>query len=361
MKQNIMDVETVALDDENSALVIIDQTQLPYNTEILSLKDQKSIWNAIYLLQVRGAPAIGVAAAIGIYLAAKEIKAETFEDFYTQFKKAKDYLDSARPTAVNLSWALNRMEGIVLSNKDKSVQEIKEALHKEAVEIKEEDIWVCKTIGEYGLSLLKPEDGILTHCNAGQLATSKYGTATAPIYLGQEKGYRFKVFCDETRPLLQGARLTAYELHESGVDTTLICDNMAPSVMKEGWVNAVFVGCDRVAANGDTANKVGTSYVSLAAKYYHVPFYVCAPTSTIDMSCKHGKNIHIELRPAEEVTEMWYSKRMAPDGVKVFNPCFDVTDSGNITAIITEFGIAYPPFDVSLKEIFQKKEAAKSK
>jgi methylthioribose-1-phosphate isomerase len=361
MKENIMNVETVALDDKESALVIIDQTQLPYNTEILHLKDQKSIWNAIYLLQVRGAPAIGVAAAIGIYLAAKEIQADSFDDFYAQFKKAKDYLDSARPTAVNLSWALNRMEGIVLSNKDKSVAEIKELLHKEAVEIKEEDIWVCKTIGEYGLSLLKPGMGLLTHCNAGQLATSKYGTATAPMYLGQEKGYNFKVFCDETRPLLQGARLTAYELHESGVDTTLICDNMAPSVMKKGWVNAVFVGCDRVAANGDTANKVGTSYVSLAAKYYNVPFYVCAPTSTIDMNCKHGNDIHIELRPAEEITEMWYKKRMAPEGVKVFNPCFDVTDAQNITAIITEYGIAYPPFDVSLKEIFQKKEAAKNK
>lgn len=361
MKENIMNIETVALDDVNSALVIIDQTQLPYNTEILHLKDQKSIWDAIYLLQVRGAPAIGVAAAIGIYLAAKEIGADTFADFYEQFKKAKDYLDSARPTAVNLSWALNRMEGVVLASKDKSVKEIKELLHKEAVEIKEEDIWVCKTIGEYGLSLLKPEMGILTHCNAGQLATSKYGTATAPIYLGQEKGYNFRVFCDETRPLLQGARLTAYELHESGVDTTLICDNMAPSVMKKGWVNAVFVGCDRVAANGDTANKIGTSYVSLAAKYYNVPFYVCAPTSTIDMNCKHGNDIHIELRPAEEVTEMWYSKRMAPDGVKVFNPSFDVTDAANITAIITEYGIAYPPFDVSLKEIFNKKQAAKIK
>lgn len=358
MKQSIMDIDTVALDDAKSELLIIDQTQLPYNTEILHLKTQKSIWDAIYLLQVRGAPAIGVAAAFGIYLAAKEIDTDRYEEFCKQFKEAKDYLDSARPTAVNLSWALNRMEGIVLANADKSVAEIKELLKKESIEIKEEDTWVCKQIGEYGLSLLKPEMGLLTHCNAGQLATSKYGTATAPMYLGHEKGYNFKVFCDETRPLLQGARLTAYELHESGIDTTLICDNMAPSVMKQGWVDAVFVGCDRVAENGDTANKVGTSYVAMAAKYYDIPFYVCAPTSTIDMNCKTGKDIHIELRPAEEVTEMWYEKRMAPDGVKVYNPSFDVTDACNITGIITEYGIAYAPFEDSLKEIFKKKEEA---
>lgn len=361
MKQSIMEYDTVALDDENSALVIIDQTQLPYNTEILHLKDQKSIWDAIYLLQVRGAPAIGVAAGIAIYLAAKEIDADNFDDFYKQFVKAKDYLDSARPTAVNLSWALKRMDDVVRANKDKSIAEIKEILHKEAVKIKEEDTWVCKTIGEYGLSLLKPGMGLLTHCNAGQLATSKYGTATAPMYLGHEKGYNFRVFCDETRPLLQGARLTSYELHESGIDTTLICDNMAPSVMKKGWVDAVFVGCDRVAKNGDTANKIGTSYVALAAKYYGIPFYVCAPTSTIDMNCASGDDIHIELRPAEEVTEMWYEKRMAPEGVKVFNPAFDVTDAQNITGIITEYGIAYAPFEESLKEIFAKKEAAAKK
>ncbi len=354
-EDNIMNIETVALDDENSALVIIDQTQLPYNTELLHLKDQKSIWDAIYLLQVRGAPAIGVAAGFGIYLAAKGIKTDDYGDFYAQFKKAKDYLDSARPTAVNLSWALNRMEDVVKANSGKSVAAIKELLRKECSEIKDEDTWMCKSIGEHGLTLLKPGMGLLTHCNAGQLATSKYGTATAPMYLGHEKGYNFKVFCDETRPLLQGARLTSSALHSSGLDTTLICDNMAPSVMKNGWVDAVFVGCDRVAMNGDTANKVGTSYVALAAKYYNIPFYVCAPTSTIDPNCSSGGDIHIELRPAEEVTEMWYEKRMAPEGVKVYNPAFDVTDAQNVTAIITEHGIAYPPYEDSLKAIFEKK------
>ena len=216
--KSIMSYETVALDDEKSALVILDQTKLPYEVEILSLTDQKDIWNAIYLLQVRGAPAIGVAAGFGVYLAAKQIQADNWEDFYTQFKAAKDYLNSSRPTAVNLSWALNRMEQVVLDNRDKSVPELKELLHKESVAIKDEDVWMCRQIGEYGLTLIKDGDGILTHCNAGQLATSKYGTALAPIHLGRERGMNFRVYTDETRPLLQGARLSAFEMQADGVD-----------------------------------------------------------------------------------------------------------------------------------------------
>ena len=196
----------------------------------------------------------------------------------------------------------------------------------------------------------------MTHCNAGQLATCKYGTATAPIYLGHEKGYNFRVFADETRPLLQGARLTAYELHSAGIDVTLICDNMCATVMKNGWVNAVFVGCDRVAANGDTANKIGTSGVAAIAKHYGVPVYICAPTSTIDPDTKTGAEIKIEERPAEEVTEMWYRERMAPEGVKVFNPAFDVTDHTLIAGIVTEFGIAKAPYEESLRMILDKKE-----
>ena len=231
-KKNIMDYDTVSLDDENSAVVIIDQTKLPGTTEIIALKTAQEIWDAIYLLQVRGAPAIGVAAAYGIYVLAKGIDTDNYDAFYAEFKKQKEYLDSSRPTAVNLSWALNRMEQVVLNNADKSVAEIKQLLKEESVEIQDEDIRVCKAIGEYGLTLVKPGDGILTHCNAGKLATSKYGTATAPIYLGQERGYNFRVFADETRPLLQGARLTAFELQSSGVDVTLICDNMSATVMK---------------------------------------------------------------------------------------------------------------------------------
>ena len=355
----IKEYDTVALDDENSALVIIDQTKLPGKRSILRLTNIKDIWDAIYLLKVRGAPAIGVAAAIGVYLAAKEIDTEDFDDFYKRFSEAKSYLASSRPTAVNLFWALDRMDSVVKENKNKSISEVKELLHDEAVAIREEDIWVCKQIGEFGLTLVKPGDGILTHCNAGQLATVKYGTATAPMYLGHERGYNFKIFADETRPLLQGARLTAYELFESGLDVTLICDNMSATVMKNGWVNAIFVGCDRVAANGDAANKIGTSVVATVAKRYNVPFYVCAPTSTIDMNTRTGSDIKIEQRPAEEVTEMWYKERMAPKGVKVFNPAFDVTDNDLISGIVTEYGIAQAPYTETLKEIFEKKKQSK--
>lgn len=360
-EKTILDYETVALDEEKDALVIIDQTKLPGKTEIIRLKTGEEIWDAIYLLKVRGAPAIGVAAAFGIYLLAKQIKAQDYDTFYQEFLKQKEYLNSARPTAVNLSWALNRMDAVCQSMKGQVTADILEALKKEALAIKEEDIQVCKAIGEYGLTLVKPGDGILTHCNAGQLATCKYGTATAPIYLGQERGYHFRVFADETRPLLQGARLTAYELHSAGVDVTLICDNMSATVMKNGWVNAVFVGCDRVAANGDTANKIGTSVVAAVAKRYHVPVYICAPTATIDMNTKTGADITIEQRPAHEVTEMWYTERMAPEGVKVFNPAFDVTDNDLIAGIVTEYGIARAPYTESLREIFARKNAEKGK
>lgn len=351
-----MDYDTVRLDDENNAVVIIDQTKLPGKIEIISLHTAQEIWNAIYLLQVRGAPAIGVAAAYGIYVLAKRMDTEDYDTFYREFVRQKEYLDSSRPTAVNLSWALNRMQRVVEAHSGETVAQIKEALHRESVAIQEEDIWVCRMIGEHGLTLVKPGDGILTHCNAGQLATSKYGTATAPIYLGEERGYHFHVFADETRPLLQGARLTAFELQSSGVDVTLICDNMSATVMKNGWVNAVFVGCDRVAANGDAANKIGTSVVAAVAKYYGVPVYICAPTSTIDLNTPTGAEIKIEQRPAEEVTEMWYKERMAPECIKVFNPAFDVTDHELIAGIVTEYGVARAPYTESLAAIFAEKE-----
>ncbi len=354
-EKSIMEYETVALDDEAGAVVIIDQTLLPTKTELVKLKTAQEIWDAIYLLKVRGAPAIGVAAAFGIYVLACQTDTEDYDTFYKEFSKQRDYLNTARPTAVNLSWALNRMDRVCRENSGLTVGQLKQRLKEEAVAIKEEDIWVCRQIGEHGLGLVKPGDGILTHCNAGQLAACKYGTATAPIYLGQERGYGFRVFADETRPLLQGARLTAYELFSSGVDVTLICDNMSAAVMKNGWVQAVFVGCDRVAANGDTANKIGTSVVAAVARQYRVPFYVCAPTSTIDLASKTGDDICIEQRPAEEVTQMWYKNRMAPEGVKVYNPAFDVTDHELITAIVTEYGVAKAPYEESLQEIFRRR------
>lgn len=358
-QKTIMDFDTVIFDEEQDAVVIIDQTRLPGKTELIALKTAQEIWDAIYLLKVRGAPAIGVTAALGIYMLSNRIVTDDLATFYAEFVKIKEYLDSARPTAVNLSWALKRMENTALlagKTEERSVAEVKEILHKEALSIREEDIEVCRRIGEYGLTLVKPGDGILTHCNAGQLAAVKYGTATAPIYLGQEQGYHFKVFVDETRPLLQGARLTAYELHSSGVDVTVICDNMSANVMSKGLVQAVFVGCDRVAANGDAANKIGTSVVAMVAKYYGVPVYVCAPTSTIDMDTPTGKEIHIEERPAEEVTEMWYKERMAPEGVKVYNPAFDVTDNALIAGIVTEYGIARAPYAESLQAIMKNKK-----
>lgn len=357
-RKTILDYDTVSLDEAQNAVIIIDQTLLPGKTELIALRTAQEIWDAIYLLKVRGAPAIGVAAALGIYVLSREIDTEDFEIFYGKFREYKEYLDSARPTAVNLSWALKRMERTALQagrEEKRPVAEVKEILRREAIRIREEDIEVCRKIGEYGLSLVKPGDGILTHCNAGQLATVKYGTATAPIYLGQEKGYGFKVFADETRPLLQGARLTAFELQSAGVDVTLICDNMSASVMSKGLVQAVFVGCDRVAANGDAANKIGTSVVAAVAKHYGVPVYICAPTSTIDMATPTGREIHIEERPAHEVTEMWYRERMAPEGVKVYNPAFDVTDHELISGIVTEYGVARAPYTESLREIMNQK------
>lgn len=354
MANTILNYDTVSLDEENGALVIIDQTQLPGRIEMLSLTNIEDIWEAIYLLKVRGAPAIGVTAAIGVYLAVKDLKTESMVEFREIFGKAKKYLATSRPTAVNLFWALDRMESVVDDNMDKFVSQVIELLHQEAVLIRSEDMDVCRRIGEHALTLVKPGDGLLTHCNAGRLAAVKYGTATAPMYLGHEKGYGFRIYVDETRPLLQGTRLTAFELQAAGMDVTLICDNVSGVVMKKGLVDAIFVGCDRVAANGDTANKIGTSVVAAVAKHYGVPVYVCAPTSTIDMSLSDGSQIPIEERSSDEVTEMWYEKRMAPKGVKVYNPCFDVTEHELISGIVTEYGILTAPYDEALKALFKK-------
>ena len=343
--------DTVALDDDARALVIIDQTKLPREVSVLSLTAQEEIHRAIVTLQVRGAPAIGVAAAIGVYLTALGIGTDDWGEFHSRFVSAKQYLASSRPTAVNLFWALDRMEDVVIRNKDLPVSEIKSLLRDEAVRIHEEDIRACRAIGEHGLSLIRDGWGILTHCNAGRLATVRYGTALAPLHLGRERGYNFRVFADETRPLLQGARLTAFELMEDGIDTTVICDNMASRVMKNGWIQAVLVGCDRMAANGDACNKIGTSGGAIIARHYGVPFYVCAPTSTIDMNVPDGDGIVIEERAAGEVTEIWYRERMAPEVVGVYNPAFDVTHADLITAVVTERGVFRPPYGESLMRL----------
>ncbi len=243
------------------------------------------------------------------------------------------------------------MESRLAAEAGRSPEEVKAALRAEAEAIRAEDEAVCRSLGEHGLGLLQKGWGLLTHCNAGTLATVRYGTALAPIYLGTERGYGFHVFADETRPLLQGARLTAWELQAAGVDVTVICDSMASFVMKQGRVQAALVGCDRVAANGDVANKIGTSGVAILARHYGIPLYVFAPLSTVDLSCPRGADIHIEERPPEEVTEKWYARRMAPQGVKVLNPAFDVTGSELVTAIVTEKGIARAPYGESLPRL----------
>lgn len=342
---NALQLDAVRLSADRSCLEILDQTLLPGTVKTLRLHKLEDIWEAIKLLRVRGAPAIGVTAAYGIAVTASAIDTGDPSHFLDRFLEQKAYLASSRPTAVNLFWALDRMERALRENLGRPIPEIKEALFAEAQKIRDEDVAISRGIGEIGLGLLHHGDGVLTHCNAGTLATAKYGTATAPIYVAQERGWDdLRVYCDETRPLLQGARLTAFELHSAGIDTTLICDNMASIMMQRGLINIVLVGCDRVARNGDAANKIGTSGVAILAKHYGIPFYVCAPSSTIDMSLATGAEIPIEERDPGEVTEMWYKERMAPEGIKVCNPAFDVTDNSLITGIITERGLALPPF-----------------
>ncbi len=351
---------TVRFTEDRKGVDIIDQTLLPVEMKRIVLTTREEIWEAIKKLRVRGAPAIGVTAACGLAVVADTISAEDFDTFYEEFKQIKEYLASSRPTAVNLFWALNRMDRAAQKNKDKSIAELKEILLLEAEAIRQEDIAISRSIGEIGFGLMKElkkegkELGILTHCNAGTLATAKYGTATAPMYIALEQGFKgddMHVYCDETRPLLQGARLTSFELHTAGIKTTLQCDNMASILMKSGKIDMIFVGCDRVAANGDAANKIGTSGVAILAKHYGIPFYVCAPSSTIDLETLTGKDIPIEERDAEEITEMWYKDRMAPDGVDVYNPAFDVTDHELITGIITEKGLCKAPFDKAFREL----------
>lgn len=311
-------------------LFVLDQTKLPNEEIYFTPKTKEDYYYAIKTLQVRGAPAIGIFA--GYAMAMLDGNKE----------ELKAYLDSCRPTAVNLSYATSRMLKAYKDGKN---------LLDEATAIHNEDIEMCRKISEYGLSLLHDGDGVLTHCNAGELATSKYGTGLGPLILGAEKGYNFHAYVDETRPLLQGARLTSYELEKAGIDTTLICDNMASLVMKQGKINAVLVGTDRIAANGDIANKIGTSGVAILAKYYGIPFYVLGPYSTIDYKCKTGDDIVIEERKQSEIKEMWYKKPMALPETKCYNPSFDVTDNSLITAIITDRGILRAPYRESLERI----------
>ena len=342
---------SVHLTEDETAVEILDQTQLPNRTVYLKLDSAQKIYDAIKTLAVRGAPAIGICAGYAMYVLAQQKQTGDYAEFLAGMEADGAYLISSRPTAVNLSWAVNRMLDVLRTKPQVPVKELVGMLREEARAIHQEDIQMCYRISENGLSLVKSGDGILTHCNAGPLATSKYGTAIGPAMLAKERGIDLKVFSDETRPLLQGARLTSYELQKAGVDVTLICDNMASIVMKNGWVQACFVGCDRIAANGDFANKIGTSGVAILAKHYGIPFYTLGPRSTIDMNCPTGEDIRIELRDPDEIRTMWYKEPMALPEVKCYNPAFDVTDHSLVTAIVTDAGIVYPPFDVNLKKI----------
>jgi methylthioribose-1-phosphate isomerase len=329
---------------------MIDQTKLPGELVYLETADVKELWRAIKTLQVRGAPAIGVAAAMGVVIAVQNLAAESGEEVFREVSKAADYLAKSRPTAINLFWALERMKKVAAAAMNKAPDELKRILAEEAVKIRDEDAAMCRSIGRHGATLLEDGFTILTHCNAGGLATAEYGTALAPVYVAKEQGKTIHVFADETRPLLQGSRLTAWELMQAGIDVTLICDNTAAHVMREGKIDAVLVGADRIAANGDTANKVGTYGVAVSARAHHIPFYVLAPTSSWDLAIRSGEEIPIEHRDRLEVVK-GFGALTAPEHVKVYSPAFDVTPAGLITAIVCEKGIAKPPFEKTLKEL----------
>jgi methylthioribose-1-phosphate isomerase len=322
---------------------LIDQTRLPAEFVRIDCRDVASVWEAIKMLRVRGAPAIGIAAAFGAVLGARSRGLDSIETLLASLREATAYLRTSRPTAVNLFWALDRMDRTAEAEAKISSgpEALLDRLLDEARAIEQEDRAMCREIGRYGAELLSPGQGVLTHCNAGGLATADYGTALAVIFSAAEQGKAVHVFADETRPLLQGARLTAWELQRRGIPVTLICDNMAPQVMKEGRVQAVVVGADRIAANGDTANKIGTYGVALAAKAHDIPFYVAAPSSTFDLSLPDGSSIPIEQRDPREITH-GFGRQTAPDGISVYNPAFDVTPNRLITAIITERGVIRP-------------------
>ena len=319
---------------------LIDQTLLPSEIVWLDCHTIDQLWEAIRSLRVRGAPAIGVAAAFGIALAGRQAKTRAEVD--SRVAHAADQLRTSRPTAVNLFWAIDRMERALAEESGKSnLGEIQTALVREAQAIAAEDVTQCRAIGEHGAALIFDGNGVLTHCNAGGLATSQYGTALAPMFRAAEMGRRFTVFVDETRPLLQGARLTAWELQQRSIDTVLICDSMAAQVMREGKIHLVVVGADRIAANGDTANKIGTYGVAVLAAAHKIPFYVAAPSSTFDLALSSGEQIPIEQREAREITH-GFGKQTAPEGIRVYNPAFDVTPANLIAGIITEMGIVRP-------------------
>ena len=347
-----MDATTVkSIAWENDTLLLLDQTRLPGEVVVEAQTSVEEVWDSIKRLKVRGAPAIGVAGAYGLVVAMRDKTGLTRDDFLAAVADAADYLGGARPTAVNLRWALTRAVQAVTDSPGTTGSELFLTLKATAEEIHREDIELCRRIGEHGVALIGAGSGILTHCNAGRLATSEYGTATAPMYLAHERGVRFSVYSDESRPLLQGSRLTAWELKQAGIDVYTITDNMAAFVMQQGFIDTVIVGTDRVAANGDVANKIGTLGVAIIARHFGIPFYVACPASTVDLDTATGSRIVIEERGDDEVTHLG-GHRIAPQGIKVRNPAFDVTPAELVTAIVTDRGIVRPPYERSLAEVF---------
>ncbi len=344
-----MAVETIKWVD--GAARIIDQTKLPNTFEYIFCRDVDSMWHAIKRLSVRGAPAIGVAAAFGVLLGVQDFKGEDKEKFINHFRSVCDYLATSRPTAVNLFNMLERMRQVVLHNRTATVAQLKKKLHAEAMAIFKEDQKVCRTMGDHGAKLIKNGMTALTVCNAGALATVDYGTALGVFYSAKKAGKKFSVISCETRPLLQGARLTCWELTREKIDTTLICDNMAATLMQQGKIDIIFAGADRIASNGDSANKIGTYMLAVLAKHHGVPFYIVAPRSTFDMNIKTGQQIPIEERNADEVTN-FAGTPTAPKGVKVYNPAFDVTPAPLIHGIVTEYGIIRAPYLANIKRTF---------
>ncbi|MBM4004979.1 MAG: S-methyl-5-thioribose-1-phosphate isomerase [Planctomycetes bacterium] len=328
------------LGDRLGYLALLDQTLLPTECREIECRDLESVWRAIRELRVRGAPAIGIAAGYGLTLGLGRLDDES--EFFTRLQQARDRLAACRPTAVNLHWALDRVVAVAQRLRGQaSIPVIHQAIWDEARRIHEQDRAICRAIGVAGADLLEDGSTVLTHCNAGALATSEHGTALGVIYSAAASGKRIQVFVDETRPLLQGARLSAWELSRAGVPVTLICDSMAAQVMREKRVQAVIVGADRIAANGDTANKIGTYSVACLARMHAIPFYVAAPSSTFDLTLSQGDQIPIETRDGGEISE-GFGRRTAPDGIGIYNPAFDVTPAELITALITEFGVIRP-------------------
>jgi methylthioribose-1-phosphate isomerase len=330
---------------------LLDQTLLPTQVQYRDCHTVEEVWEAIRSLRVRGAPAIGIAGAMGLVLGLKNLMEQRRGDYWHRLKEVSAYLRTSRPTAVNLFWALDRMERRVQGRtEDFPPAQLSRMLLDEALAIEEEDRQMCRAIGAVGAALIGDGQGVLTHCNAGGLATADYGTALAVMFAAREQGRTFRVFADETRPLLQGARLTTWELQQRGIDVTLICDNMAAQVMKEGRIQLVITGADRIAANGDTANKIGTYGVALLAQAHGIPFYVAAPSSTFDLSLSKGDAIPIEQRDAREVTH-GLGKQIAPEGVKVYNPAFDVTPARLIAGIVTEKGLIRPVTEAEIRAV----------